>query len=147
MRRLLLAVFGSLLLSSCESGAGANGTAEPTLVSQWSGLHAGTDAAASRVIRTADDWRALWQQLGREPPHAFNPQRETAVAIFLGERRTAGYAAEIVAVTGDPQGLTVTYRETSPAPDMMVAQMLTSPWTVAILSVPAAEVTFRPARE
>lgn len=60
-----------------------------------------------------------------------------AIVVFLGERRTGGYAVEITGVEKQPVGLIVSTRETSPPPGAMVTQALTQPWALAL--VPASD--------
>ncbi len=56
-----------------------------------------------------------------------------AAVIFLGEKNTGGYGAEIIGARVREGRLVIDYREISPAPDAMVTQALTSPWAVVIL--------------
>ncbi len=117
-------------------------TPPPQILDQWSGFHGGGDAPATQTIGSTAAWTALWQQLGREPPRAFDPAHEMAVAIFLGQRRTGGYRVEIAGVRREVDQIVVSYREIPPPADAMVPQMLTSPWTVAVLSGPSRPVVF-----
>lgn len=111
---------------------------------EWAGQHGGAVRASTRVVRDAAEWAALWRQIGREAPRAFDPARETAAAIFLGERRTGGYAVESLKVRREGAMVVLEYRETSPAPDAMVTQVISSPWAVvAISGVDAASVDVR----
>ena len=91
-----------------------------------------------RELRTTDQWQSFWQQVGREPPRVLDPSAEMAAAIFLGEKNTGGYAADVIGARVREGRLVIDYRESSPAPGAMVTQALTSPWVVAI--VPRSEL-------
>jgi hypothetical protein len=107
------------------------------VIAQWSGPYGGSSTGGLRELRTAEQWLAFWQQVGREPPRALDTSREMGIALFLGEKTTGGYGAEITGVRVHEGRLVMVYRESSPAPDAMVTQALTSPWVVAI--VPRSE--------
>ena len=96
------------------------------------GAHSGIDKPRTVVVRTAAEWKTLCGQhaAGQTcPPVDFS--RSTAVAIFLGTRPSAGYAVAITGVERDGQALVVTYRERTPDPGDMVAQMMTAPFQLA----------------
>lgn len=109
----------------------------PVVRDQWTGQYGGTAQPSDRVVRGAGDWSALWQQLGCEAPRPLAVRTEMAVAVFIGERRTGGYRAEVVGTRLDGGNILIEYRELAPAPDQMVTQALTSPWLVLVL--PASE--------
>jgi hypothetical protein len=95
------------------------------------------------VVRTADEWRALWKSHGdaRQPTVDFS--RSIVIGVFLGTRMTAGFEVDIVSIR--PQGATtvVEYRERRPDPDALLAQGLTAPFH--LVSVPRLDgaVEFR----
>ena len=57
--------------------------------------------------------------------------KEIVVAVFMGSRPTAGFSVEIVSTRVDGVALVVQYRETRPARDAIVAQILTMPYHIA----------------
>lgn len=82
------------------------------------------------VVRTAPEWEALWRahagsDTGR-PAVEFPAQM--VVGVFLGARHTGGYAAEVTSLTIEDGTLVVRYAETTPAPDAIVAQVITAPY-------------------
>jgi len=115
----------------------------PQVIEAWSGQHAQTSAASTHVVRTPEEWRSVWRLVGRSEPRPFDPAKEIAVAVFLGERRTGGFAVDIVETAIHENQLIVRYREKTPAPGRMVAQIITSPWTITALSASNLAVTFR----
>lgn len=125
MLRLTLSL---LLLCTGISGCVAAPAARPN--QQWSGAQSGVLQPATRVIRDASGWEALWQQLGTEPPQPLAPG-EIAVALFAGERRTGGFRLEVVAVRDEGAETIVEFREHQPRPGQAVTQVLTTPWAVA----------------
>jgi hypothetical protein len=99
------------------------------------GTLSGIERARQAVVRTEAEWRALWKEHAPEqPPPPVDFTGRTVLAIFLGSRNTAGFDVEITRIERDGNGVSVRYRETRPAPDGMVAQIITAPFH--IVSVP-----------
>lgn len=89
------------------------------------------DARREVVIRTAEDWNALWREHAPETPAPHvDLASHTLVALFLGTRPSAGYEVTITSIERDSDGVVVRYRATRPAPDAMNAQVLTSPFHI-----------------
>jgi hypothetical protein len=141
MKLTALFLLGLLPLTLGCGAAVKNEEKGPLMIAQWSGQHGGSSTPGVRELRTTEQWQTFWQQAGREPPQGLDVGREMAVAIFLGERNTGGYGAEIVGVRVHEGRLVIDYRESSPPPDAMVTQALTSPWAVAMLSRSELPVT------
>lgn len=132
-----------LFLGACHATPAP--TATPAKIAgQWSGQHGARENAVNLVVRDRAAWEALWRDIGREPPQAFDPSHETAVAIFLGQRRTGGYSVEILGLRRENDDLVLDYREQKPAPDAMVTQVISSPWAVVLLSPSGLPIEVRP---
>ncbi len=102
------------------------------------GPMSGVEAYKEVVVRNADELKAFWATLTtRRPIPNVTFANTMLVALFLGERPTAGYAVEIVSVARDGDTLVIGYAERVPAPDAMVGQVMTTPYVVA--GVPAHE--------
>ncbi len=139
---LLLAVL--FPFAGCRAPSSSATPDEPAIVAEWSGQHGGAATSSTRVARDAGEWEALWRQIGREAPRSLDSERETADAVFLGQRRTGGYAVEEVKVRREDAAVIVEYRERAPAPDAMVTQVISSPWAVVVVSgAGSAAVTVR----
>lgn len=101
----------------------------PTTVAR--GTLSAIDEHREVVVRTADEWKNLWQQhAGEAAPPLVDFSDLTIVAVFLGTRATAGYDVTIVAVEREGGDVVVRYRESRPAPGMLTAQVLTSPFHI-----------------
>jgi hypothetical protein len=84
------------------------------------------------VVRDAETFEALGNQAGNLP--ALDSEffkSHIVIAAFLGERNTGGYS---VAISREPQGQ-IRVAEKAPRKDMMVTQMITSPFKVVSLSI------------
>lgn len=96
------------------------------------------------IARTDDEWRQLWAlHAGPEtapPPVDFDAR--IVAAAFAGERPTAGYAVEIAAASGPPDGTRLLVTERAPAPGTLTAQVLTSPFHIVTLPRPVGDVTW-----
>jgi PrcB C-terminal len=81
------------------------------------------------IVRAEAEWQRLWARHGSgAPAPAVDFTKRMVVGVFLCTRPTAGYAVEIVGIIEAPDGLVVTYAETKPAPDRVVAQIITAPF-------------------
>jgi len=142
MNRFYLPLLFSLLAASaCHVQSAPAVSDKPH--EQWSGPRGGPEVATSRVAQREEEWSALWREISREPPRPLNASKEMAVAVFLGQRRTAGYSVEIVAARAEQNSLVVAYREKTPDPALLVAQVLTSPWAIAVTPRSDRPVVFR----
>jgi PrcB C-terminal len=95
------------------------------------------------VARTTAEWASLWKEhSGAAPAPKVDLGTSTVVAVFLGERMTGGYAAEITGTRRDGAALVVLWAERKPAADQMTAQVSTSPAHIASIPAFAGEIRF-----
>jgi hypothetical protein len=110
------------------------------------GLTSGVREPTQVVIRTRDDWAALWgrhmqiQPAPQAPPVDFS--RDMVVALFMGERPTGGHRIEITRVERTDSGLSVRYRSQAPDSGTMVSQALTQPFHLITIARDEAPVVF-----
>ena len=88
----------------------------------------GVEDARQAVVRTPEEWKALWKEHapGRPMP-AVDFTTSMVIGVFLGSRNTAGYRVTITGIERDGATLAVTYREARPRTGEMLAQVLTFP--------------------
>lgn len=135
-----------MLLSDCAAAdtmaeGMANGMESPS----WQGaIAAHADVSDFAVAIDENSWRELWQRIGQPAPSPL-PEGQMAVAVFLGQKRSGGYKAEIVGVQEHESNLTVSYREHRPRLGAMVTQVITSPYAVTLLPLTTLPVKFEKA--
>ena len=95
------------------------------------------------VVRSADEWRALWSDHSAERAPVVDLSRFTVAGVFLGTRSTAGYGVEIVRVRSGGTLTTVEYRETRPSPDALTGQVLTAPFHLVTIPRAPGTIEFR----
>jgi hypothetical protein len=101
------------------------------------------DSTRQAVVRTPDEWTALWKDhSGARPAPTVDFAKVTVVAVFLGQKPTAGYAVVITGTRKDGTALVVQWMETKPPADRMVAQVITSPVHIASIPKFAGEIRF-----
>lgn len=136
---LLLALSGLAMSCSSES---VSASAAPARPEQWAGSNAEVTTPTTRAIDSAAAWDAAWKQAQRPKPRELNVAREQAVAVFIGERRTGGYSAEVTSA-GEKNGrFVIEYRENTPPRDAMVTQALTAPWAIAVIPKTKLPIVF-----
>lgn len=101
-----------------------------------SGQNAGVREKLFVVVRSQQEWGALWiKHTGGKPQArpAVDFTKEMVVAVFLGERRTGGYKVEIT-LMADPlepkSRVVVFYREVPPAGNSFNVQMVSQPYVM-----------------
>lgn len=98
------------------------------------------DEATQALVRTPDEWAALWRRHAPQrpmPPVDFS--REMVAAVFMGSRPNAGFSTTILTSMEVKGVLIVRYKETVPSRDTVTAQILTAPYH--IIAIPKATVT------
>ena len=107
------------------------------------GAQSGIQTTRREVVRTATVWNALWaaHASGRPAPEV-DFSRDMVVAMFAGSRPSAGYSIEIVSVERENGALTVKFRESAPPSDAMVAEVLTSPFHLAVVQRAQGQARF-----
>jgi hypothetical protein len=86
------------------------------------------------VITGQSQFRYLWSRFDAGAPPTLDFTRETAIAVFMGERPTGGYAIHVDSVTHSDGGLLVDVVLQAPGPECMTTQALTQPYEM--VSVP-----------
>lgn len=98
------------------------------------GYQSGLAGEGVTVARDVDAWRAMWNRhTSTELPRPELPQvdfqRDMVVCVLLGQRPTFGYSIEIETLTEDAQkALLVATRDTHPAKDAILNQVITQPF-------------------
>jgi len=144
-----LAAVGIMLAACAATPAAGGGTpadgngmqAPMTGHTEWHGTQSAVRSERTAVARDPEAWRQLWDLAGREPPRTL-PDDAMAVAVFMAERRTGGYAVEIESVDREADGTVVRYRIRAPAPGSMVTQALTAPFVIRLVPAAPGEVRF-----
>lgn len=95
------------------------------------------------VIRTLEEWTALWRaHAGDAPAPTVDFATSTVVAVFLGTRPTAGFHVEITGARRDDVGWVVEWSERRPARGDVTAQILTSPAHIVAMPKAAGAIRF-----
>jgi len=96
------------------------------------GQHSRIRQTTAVVVRDAKEWQQLWQRHGGAPAErpVVDFSRKMVVAVFMGERPTAGYGLRVLDVHRANDGLHVLIRRRQPAPDRPVAQVITTPFVM-----------------
>jgi PrcB C-terminal len=101
------------------------------------------DEPKQAVARSAAEWSALWRQhAGDKPLPPIDFGSTMVVAVFLGTRSSAGFAADITGVREANGILVVEWQERRPENREVSAQILTSPAVIASVPKFAGEVRF-----
>jgi uncharacterized membrane protein len=98
------------------------------------------------VVRTAEQWRALWA--AHAGPEGVAPAIDFSSAMiaaaFAGERPTPGYSIEITGAMEERHALGIFCREVRPPAGLIAAQILTTPFHIVRLPRWSGEVRWEP---
>ncbi|HWW83418.1 MAG TPA: protease complex subunit PrcB family protein [Vicinamibacterales bacterium] len=110
------------------------------------GSYTSSDQARQVVVRTADEWTKISRELSlRQTAAVPDFDQNMIVGVCLGSRPTAGYSVEILSVSRESDGLVARYRETRPARDAILAQVITSPCHFVAVPKSSGQVRFEKA--
>ncbi len=148
-RRTLLKLLPLILVVACSD---EEETAEPTNdavddvtagtvgYNSWDGLDSATENGQVVGAWSQEEWEELWRMAGQEPLDAIDPAIQMGVGIYLGTRRTSGYAVLIDGVSLDGDAIKIDWTERSPGIDEFVTQAFTSPWAVLLIDARANNI-------
>jgi hypothetical protein len=99
------------------------------------------------VIRTTEDWHALWTELTilqvpQPDPPRIDFDRQMVVVATMGRQSTGGYSITIPTVHEHEGNLFVEVVEVSPGPGCLTTQALTAPTTAIKVEARDDPVTF-----
>ncbi len=107
------------------------------------GAQSNVDDRLTASARTESEWAALWKKHNYDKPApAVDFSKEMVVAVFMGSRPTAGFTVEITSAAERAGKLVIAYRERSPAPGALAAQVLTAPYHIAAVAKSTLPVVF-----
>ena len=111
------------------------------------GMQTGIERAREAVVRTPAEWKTLCGEYAEgRPCPTIDFSKTTVIGVFLGTRPTAGYSVQVTKVERDGDAIVVTYREGKPGPDVMAAQMLTTPYQLVSIDRVDGPIRFVRAR-
>lgn len=119
------------LLMAAACAAAAQPAAKEKPVMQWQGAQSGVETSQDFVITKPRKWKELWAMIGQAAP-AIDFKEHVAIAVFLGERMTAGYEVVFDAPVLVEKSRVVRYYEKTPQ-NVFTAQVITRPWAVRLL--------------
>jgi hypothetical protein len=133
---LLLLVATFIALAGCSTtrtgSDGAKVLTFETILKRDGGYTEALKERREVVINSSSEFTALWDELhaGEQPRPAaptvdFN--RNSVVAVILGERNTGGYAVEITSIIASNGDATVIVTERRPGRGCFVSEALTTP--------------------
>ena len=102
---------------------------------------AGAIGRETQVATTNAEWHALWSSLRRDPAPAFDPSRQTGVAILLGQRPTPGYHIGILGTEQRGDRVIVVIEEARPQGRTVLPHRVTSPYAILLIDQSGAPVS------
>ncbi|MBE0487300.1 protease complex subunit PrcB family protein [Marinobacter sp.] len=135
--RFLFAPLTAAILTACSATGGASG-GEPQVRQVTQSAHCGLTGPGVALVRSSAELEALLdlggQNISTGVIRQVNLEEEALVIVTLGQKPTAGYGVGLDSATRDNHTLKLAMKVTEPAPDMMVAQVITSPCVVLAIA-------------
>ena len=96
------------------------------------------------VARSSAEWNTIWRQHDPDRPvPAVDFSKEMVVGVFLGSRNTGGYSVEVLSAAVEQDALIVRYRQRTPPPGAITAQVITMPFHIVAIPQSTADVKFQ----
>ena len=122
------------MLTACSATGGEGTGMQPQVRQVTQSAHCGLTGPGVAHVRSEGELEALLDVSGQNMAtgviRQVNLDRESLVIVTLGQKPTAGYSVGRESATADRKTLKLAMKVNSPAPDMMVAQVITSPCAV-----------------
>jgi hypothetical protein len=117
-----------------------------------SGYISGYCEEAYFVVRTESEWEMIWERhtiLQEPPPSCPNVDfsKNVVICAFMGRCPTAGYSIYIEKIWTDEEQVHVEIFKRSPSGDLVVAEVITSPFVIASLEKIDLQFVFHVAEE
>ncbi len=106
---------------------------------QWNGPFSSVSEPDVRIIKTPDEWQALWRDIGAPEAPIADLQVYVGVAVFLGQRNTGGYSVKLLDSITENGKVIIRYREL--VPRGITFQALTYPYAVRLYPKTGADIT------
>ena len=147
MTAIILVLAVMVAQSPAERKAGLNAMIleAPSTRTIEKGDQSNVDDAKQALVRTEAEWTRLWNQHAPNHPRPrVDFSKEMVVAVFMGSRPNAGFSTTITSAMSANGALVVRYKETTPGPGTVSAQILTFPYhIVAIAKADVKDVKFQ----
>jgi outer membrane protein assembly factor BamB len=149
MRKVLLWTTVAVIVAGGAVSCLATQPVEPTPVEFTTvdkGDQSAVNQSSSKVIKDQETWEATWASLvanlieHRVPPE-IDWGRYILLAHFMGQRPTSGYAVEFTEVLEGDE-ISATVKEVSPAPECILAQVITAPYDIIQIPKTDKQVKF-----
>jgi hypothetical protein len=110
------------------------------------GSQSGVKKAERLMVKTQDEWAALWKRHAGEAQAAEAPKvdwsKEMVLAAFMGTHNTGGYALQITSAREQDGKLVVQVEAKVPKPGGFVTQTITSPFHMVAVPKSTLPVTW-----
>jgi hypothetical protein len=111
---------------------------ELKITQTFKGTFSGVTQAKNVAINKKEDWEILWKEvhsttLPLPPMPEIDFTKYTALATFMGQKATGGYAISIPKVIKKDKDILVLLESKEPPQDVMVIQAITAPYYMIVV--------------
>jgi hypothetical protein len=131
----------AFLIAGCGMGAESNGNRGngTTSTDEWRNIYGGPPVERWTAATNQAEWDAMWASLGVEAPVAL-ADGLVGVGVFLGGRRSGGFAITIDSQKVEDGIFVVSYSEIAPGPNSVVTMALTAPYVIWTIADPGFQI-------
>lgn len=86
-----------------------------------------------QVFEKQEDWKKFWSQNSFSPAPEIDFDKNTLVAIFLGQKPNPGYSVKIESAREYADKVVVRAEESEPAPDAFYIQLIVYPYDAVLI--------------
>ncbi len=133
MNRPLAAALALLVLCAPPGARAAGDHKKEKNTMEWKGSFCGVTQPSQVIVKTQQEWEALWKKIGDKPAPPADFTKYFGVGVFLGTKPTGGFGVVWKAYEN-----AVVYSVKKP--DGMVIQALTQPYAVKLFPRSQGEI-------
>lgn len=133
---------------SLKSEERSNNNEELSFETINKGIYSGHNQKNNYVIVSRNDFENLWNKVyyktvSKPPLPEIDFNKYIVLAVFQGVKNTGGYDTQIFKISREEGYFDVLVRETSPSPECVTTQALTSPFHIIKVEKMSSEVNVR----
>jgi hypothetical protein len=112
-------------------------------VMTWNGNNGPSTVESQELVTDAETFQKYWQipHPGEVPPEV-DFTKNAVVILSAGEKPSAGYSIHLTRLEEKADQLVIHYKVDTPAPDAVVAAILTHPWVLQVIPKPFKPVVY-----
>jgi PrcB C-terminal len=131
MKKIFTLLLLALAVASCKINKASQSASTFEVLKQEA--YGGWEEKSNIVIKSQGELTSLYKELGQENVPTVDFKKNTAVALFMGQKSTGGYSIGIKSINVKGDTAIIKVLETRPEPMTNATMALTTPYCIALI--------------